>query len=49
MVKNATYISQISVKNMPDLVRKETHHISDNKNPTEEQIWNYKTWFDVGL
>ena len=40
---------KFGVKNMPDLVRKEVHGISDNKNPTEEQIWDYKTWFDDGL
>ena len=39
----------LSVKNMSHLTRKKTHSIFDSKNPTEEQIWDYKAWFNDGL
>ena len=34
---------------MSHLVRKEIHGIFDTKNPTKEQIWDYKAWFNDGL
>ena len=39
----------LSVKNMSHLTRKKTHCIFDSKNPTEEQILDYKSWFNDGL
>ena len=40
---------ELGVKTMSDLVRKETHGIFNTKNPKEEQIWDYKAWFDDDL
>ena len=43
----------MSVKNMPDLVRKEIHGIFETKNPTKNQIRKYKdvkiNWIKVLL
>ena len=33
---------KLGVKNLFDLVRNEIHGIFNTKNPTKEQIWNYK-------
>ena len=41
--------SELGVKNMSDLVRKEIFGIFNTTNLTEEQIWNYKAWFDDSL
>ena len=40
---------QLGVKNISGLVKKEIHGILSTKNPTKEQIWDYKAWFDDGL
>ena len=34
---------------MFDLVRKEIYGVFNTKSPAEEQIWDYKAWFDDGL
>ena len=40
---------ELGVKDMSDLVRKEIYGIFNTINPTEEQIWDYKAWFDDGI
>ena len=40
---------ELGVKNMSDLVRKEVYGNFNTKNPTKEQIWDYKAWCDDGL
>ena len=40
---------KLGIKIMYDLVIKEIHGVFNIKNPTEEEVWNYKVWFDDRL